>query len=173
MQDNLDIFNTSKQATKRFDSGSSQNFEPQMMRSKVLDRLSRMMPNNERISWYKAENGFMGQEGSDLSKGYNVNKSFSTMDHHKDEYHKTFEELNRGFVDSYTEKRGTELVSMSKAESDFNSASNLFKSNSGSVRSMPNVREHDFRSPWMPKKYPGRNMFVSHIDSTLFPDKQQ
>ena len=125
------------------------------------------------MNFFKNSN-YLSLAGSDLSKGYQLNKSFTTMDHHKDDYMKAFEELNRGFVDAYTEKRGSELVSMSRqGESDFTSASNLFKSNSGSVHSMPNVREHDFRSPWMPKKFPGRNMFVSHIDSTLFPDKQQ
>jgi hypothetical protein len=60
MHDNLDIFNPSKRA-ERFDS-SSQSFEPQMMRSKVLDRLSRMMPNNERIGWHRSESGSLGPE---------------------------------------------------------------------------------------------------------------
>jgi hypothetical protein len=33
------------------------------------------------------------------------------------------------------------------------------------------AREHDFRSVWIPKKFEGRNMFASHIDSMIFPDK--
>ncbi len=96
-------------------------------------------------------------------------------DKQKEEYLKNFEEYNRGFVDSYSEKRGAELVSTSRQSGDFradrdtmSSNSGIFKSNSGSVSSF---REHDFRSPWIPKKYSGRNMFVSHIDSALFPDK--
>lgn len=34
-----------------------------------------------------------------------------------------------------------------------------------------NIRPHDFRPVWIPKKFVGRNMFASHIDSTIFPDK--
>jgi hypothetical protein len=35
----------------------------------------------------------------------------------------------------------------------------------------PKVRSHDCRSVWIPKKYPGRNMFYSHLDSSIFPGK--
>lgn len=170
-KDNIDIFNINGKPNE-FHSHSS-NFEPQM-RSKVLDRLSRMMPNNnENVSWYKAETNFFGHNDIHNTNEPHKKKAHTTMDHHKDDYLKTFEEYNRGFVDSYTDKRGSELVSLSKNGEDFSrqlaSASDLFKSNSGSVHSH---REHDFRSPWIPKKYSGRNMFVSHIDSALFPDKE-
>jgi hypothetical protein len=32
------------------------------------------------------------------------------------------------------------------------------------------VRNHDLRSVWIPKKFEGRNMFASHIGSTIFPE---
>lgn len=161
-KDNIDIFTPSGKPNE-FNSQSS-NFEPQL-RSKVLERLSRMMPNNEKISWYKADNNYIGHDDP-------RNKAVTTLDQYKGDYLKTFDEYNKGFVDSYTEKRGAELVSLSKDESEFSrqlqsSSANFF----GKSASMQSFREHDFRSPWIPKKYSGRNMFISHIDSTLFPDK--
>ncbi len=170
MRDNIDIFSHNGKASD-FRSPSS-GFEPQM-RSKVLDRLNRLMPNNPNVSWYKAENNFFGHD--DVYKknsGDAVTGPTLPGDRQKQDYLKNFEEYNRGFVDSYSEKRGAELVSTSRQggemERNLSSGSGIFKSNSGSVHSL---REHDFRSPWIPKKYSGRNMFVSHIDSALFPDK--
>lgn len=40
-----------------------------------------------------------------------------------------------------------------------------------SINDRPNIRSHDFRPVWIPKKYPGRNMFYSHLDSSIFPGK--
>lgn len=140
-----------------------------------MDRLNRLMPNNPNVSWYKAENSYFGHDDIHKTNTPNADakRNYITMDDHKGDYLKTFEEYNRGFVDSYTERKGAELVSLSRTESEFErgmcNSVNKFNSNSGSVQSL---REHDFRSPWIPKKYSGRNMFVSHIDSTLFPDKQ-
>jgi len=37
----------------------------------------------------------------------------------------------------------------------------------------PTIRSHDFRPVWIPKKYPGRNMFYSHLDSSIFPGKYE
>lgn len=39
------------------------------------------------------------------------------------------------------------------------------------IEDRPKVRSHDCRSVWIPKKYPGRNMFYSHLDSSIFPGK--
>lgn len=175
IKDNIDIFSRNGKP-QDFNSGSARFNSDSQLRSKVLDRLSRMMPNNENISWYKAENNFFGHNdvyNKNDSSTENLNPNFKTIDNHKNDYLKKFEEYNRGFVDTYSEKRGSELVSVSRTDSEFQNNTdsdnaNIFKSNSGSISSF---RAHDFRSPWIPKKYSGRNMFVSHIDSALFPDK--
>jgi len=60
IKDNLDIFSLNGKAHD-FRSESSTSFEPQI-RSKVLDRLNRLMPNNPNVSWYKAENNFFGHD---------------------------------------------------------------------------------------------------------------
>ena len=39
------------------------------------------------------------------------------------------------------------------------------------IEDRPRVRSYDFRPVWIPKKYPGRNMFYSHLDSSIFPGK--
>ncbi len=109
MRDNIDIFSHNGKASD-FRSPSS-GFEPQM-RSKVLDRLNRLMPNNPNVSWYKAENNFFGHD--DVYKknsGDAVTGPTLPGDRQKQDYLKNFEEYNRGFVDSYSEKRGAELVS--------------------------------------------------------------
>ena len=126
------------------------------------------MPNNNPVSWYKAEHNFFGD--GDLSRSDEFqNKQHDVLDNYKNDYLRNFDELNKGFVDSYSAKKGGELVSTSSQDHDFRNYSsgsmNTFKSGSGSIR------EHDFRSPWIPKKFNGRNMFISHIDSTIFPDK--
>lgn len=176
--DSLDVFShNGVKSVNEFYSPSS-GFEPQI-RSRVLDRLSRMMPNNPKISLESSkENNFFGHDDPHKISEHK-NKSYTTMDHHKSDYLKTFAESNKGFVDAYTERKGGDLVSISRNGTDFptinrqfqsSSSANLFNSNSGNSINTQK-REHDFRSPWIPKKYDGRNMFVSHIDSTLFPDK--
>lgn len=141
-----------------------------------MDRLSRMLPNNENFGWPKAENSFFGHNdiyNKNDSSTENLNMNFKTIDNHKTDYLKKFDEYNKGFVDSYSEKKGSELLSVSRTDSEFQNNTdsdyaNRFRSQSGALNSF---RPHDFRSPWIPKKYSGRNMFVSHIDSALFPDK--
>lgn len=39
------------------------------------------------------------------------------------------------------------------------------------INERPNITSYDLRSVWIPKKYPGRNMFFSHLDSSMFPGK--
>ena len=52
-------------------------------------------------------------------------------------------------------------------ESELSSNSYIYSG----LEDRPKVRSHDCRSVWIPKKYPGRNMFYSHLDSSIFPGK--
>jgi hypothetical protein len=126
-----------------------------------------MMPHNSTLSWYQAEHNLFGDEKHVKGEEPSA-KSLNVFDSYKNEYLRSFNEFNRGFSDSYSEKKGGELVSMSREFNDYkdNSTENL-----NGLKSASMIREHDFRSPWIPKKYAGRNMFASHIDSTIFPDK--
>lgn len=142
-----------------------------------------MMPSiNDGASWYQSDFNFLGSDDPMPKKG--VRSSFNSLDHYKKEYLRNFEELNKGLVDTYSMSKGSPpLVSTrennphSKAlqfSHDFFKAPLSDSSNySNSNEKYPKIREHDFRPVWVPKKYDGRNMFVSHIDSALFPDKER
>lgn len=149
------------------------------------------MPNNENgVSWYQSEFNFLGSDDP-KSATKPTRSSYNSLDHYKKEYLRNFEELNKGLVDSYSMSKGSPpLVSTredanphSKAihmsqelfraplsdSSILNSSSSMMNESS----KYPKTRPHDFRPVWIPKKYDGRNMFVSHIESALFPDKER
>jgi hypothetical protein len=134
-----------------------------------------MMPSNEPnngASWYQNDFNFVGSEDLAMDrkpKGYNA------LDHYRSEYLRNFDEHNRGFVDSYSKSKGSPpLVSSASRENAHAKALQVSQEilRSASIK-LPQTRPHDFRPVWVPKKYDGRNMFVSHIDSALFPDKER
>ena len=144
--------------------------------SKALNRLNNMMPSNEPnngASWYQNDFNFVGSE--DLAMDIKP-KGYNSLDHYRSEYLRNFDELNKGFVDSYSKTKGSPpIVSSASRENAHSRALHVSQEilNPGSVHQMPKTRAHDFRPVWVPKKYDGRNMFVSHIDSALFPDKER
>jgi hypothetical protein len=90
------------------------------------------------------------------------NLTSSSINGFQTEYLKLFDDVNRGFVDSYTTSKGGVLL---KKNSDFETK---FESPS---ESKIVTHDADFRSVWIPKKFEGRNMFASHIDRAMFPEK--
>ena len=71
-----------------------------------MNRLNNMMPTNETnngASWYQADFNNIGSEDLTLETkptGYNA------LDHYRSEYLRNFDELNKGFVDSYSKSKG-------------------------------------------------------------------
>lgn len=126
-----------------------------------------MLPDGS-LSWYKAEHNFYGSDQNldkkvESSNDEPIKKPKSSF---KNSYLKNFEELNKGFVDSYTLSKGGALL---QVRNEMQSAKEL-SANNNKQENVP--RNHDLRSVWIPKKFEGRNMFVSHIDSTIFPEKK-
>ena len=122
-----------------------------------------MIPNNDSVSWYHPD--------QDVENG---KPSSSSVKSFKNEYNKVFDEINGGFVDAYSLSKGGALLKTNRID-HFHSNDDLSPFHSQTENNFQNpsftMREHDLRSVWIPKKYAGRNMFVSHIDSTLFPEK--
>lgn len=94
------------------------------------------------------------------------NLTSSSINGFQTEYLKLFDDVNRGFVDSYTTSKGGVLLNKKETkDSDFDTK---FESQS---QSKILTHDADFRSVWIPKKFEGRNMFASHIDRAMFPEK--
>lgn len=93
------------------------------------------------------------------------NLTSSSINGFQTEYLKLFDDVNRGFVDSYTTSKGGVLLKKETKDSDFETK---FDSQS---QSKIVTHDADFRSVWIPKKFEGRNMFASHIDRAIFPEK--
>ena len=137
-----------------------------------------MIPSNEGVSWYQSDFNFLGTDDSQPAK---PNRSFNSLDHYKKEYLRNFEELNKGLVDNYSMSKGSPLlVSNTSRENNPHSkaihmSQEILNAHQTDISNnqFTKIRQHDFRPVWVPKKYDGRNMFVSHIDSALFPDKEK
>ncbi len=147
-----------------------------------------MLPYSDKVSWYQSDYSFYGSDenlnGNQTTRNSteeNHKHISKNLDHYKNEYLRNFDEMNKGFVDNYSISKGGVLLSISnqnklddpyatKSNNSFGtnfSGDSYNKFNSQSAK----IREHDFRSVWKPKKFDGRNMFASHIDSAIFPDK--
>lgn len=83
---------------------------------------------------------------------------------------KNFEEMNNGLVDNYSLTKGGTILQLKNGLKNTN-RSNVHFSSQTNLPFLP--RNHDLRSVWIPKKFEGRNMFASHIDSMIFPDKSE
>lgn len=131
-----------------------------------------MMPSNDGVSWYQADFNFLGTDNDTKS-------SYNSLNHYKSEYLRNFDELNKGLVDNYSKLKGSPpLISSLNRENAHSRAIHMSQENLktdeySKYPNIPKTRPHDFRPVWVPKKYDGRNMFVSHIDSALFPDKER
>ena len=88
----------------------------------------------------------------------------SSINEFQTEYLKLFDDVNRGFSDSYTNSKGGVLL---KKDPKFDQKSEI----SSPSQSKFVTHDTDFRSVWIPKKFEGRNMFASHIDRAMFPEK--
>lgn len=150
----------------------AQNYKSSL-KSKNLNRLNNMVP-EKTLSWYKGDHGFYGNS-SELNSGSQLpaNSSNNSSTSFKNDYIKKFEEFNSGLVDSYSiTKGGVYLSGKDGKHEGYNSQRlPLSAQNMPSEQKLQTPRDYDLRSAWIPKKFEGRNMFASHIESTIFPDK--
>ena len=191
---------------------SYQRSEP--VRSKTLNRLKNLIPENSSVSWYQSDFHFYGNnnQSNEMNGLDKVKKSYNSLDHYKSDYIKRFDEFNNGLIDTYSVTKGGALLMIrnhlnnsnntpnrqNETESDVNKVKSQTIEPLAYAKYLPSseqrndeakfyapssissddfksdqspVRKHDFRPIWIPKKYEGRNMFASHIGSTIFPDK--
>jgi hypothetical protein len=85
--------------------------------------------------------------------------------------------MNNGLADSYSLSKGGVLLQLRNSNNN-NSSDNImtnYDNKASNSRGNNTLASHnpDFRSVWIPKKYEGRNMFASHIDSAIFPNKTE
>lgn len=124
-----------------------------------------------------------------------IRKPYNSLNRYKADYIRQFDEINRGLADSYTNSKGGVLLKLAAANSNSSKSSKVAETNQkaasnlvyskylppetnafefdSSSESKLLVHDQDFRSIWVPKKFEGRNMFASHIDSAIFPDKRE
>lgn len=122
------------------------------------------------FSWYKDDYKYYGNQTINKSYDENLNMAENPINPYKTDYVKNFEEMNSGLVDNYSLTKGGTLLQLKNGSRNTNRSKIHFSSQSN----LPTVpRNHDLRSVWIPKKFEGRNMFVSHIDSMIFPDKSE
>ena len=154
-----------------------------------------MVPDGS-VSWLNESNKNLPLNGFEPTKS-----KYNSLNHYKMDYLRKFDESNSGFEDSYSMSKGGVLLQISKNNNintttnnnQLNKSSMDIRDNKSSQSQSPAVfynkflpeaqanqydpfnktpvRNHDLRSVWIPKKFEGRNMFASHIDSTIFPDK--
>lgn len=157
----------------------------QQLRSKLLNRLTHMLPENTTASWLNESNKNLPLNGYEPTKS-----RYNSLNHYKRDYLSKFDELNGGFEDSYSMSKGGALLQITKNNSvPLNATTTIDEPKNLPSQNLPSfsynqflpeapsnskaaalVRNHDLRSAWIPKKFEGRNMFTSHIGSTLFPE---
>jgi hypothetical protein len=126
-------------------------------------------------SWYKGDYGFYGnnEKNAIISPRVTIahREPYTTLNQYKTDHIKRFDELNSGLADSYSLTKGGALLSMRNKQNESSDMETSEFSAPKLVSQSAVSRSHDLRSVWIPKKFEGRNMFASHIDSTIFPDK--
>jgi hypothetical protein len=131
---------------------------------------------DEKLTWYKAEYNNFGNDLCSSSEVFNFKSSNQPegLIKRRDAYFNRFDEMNNGLADNYSISKGGTLVKSSQNLSTAKKNDDLsnLKENSYLTESKIQFREHDLRSIWIPKKFNGRNVFLSHIESTLFPEKE-
>ena len=157
----------------------------------MLNRLSNMVPEGS-VNWLNESNKNLPLNGFEPTKS-----RYNSLNHYKSDYLRKFDESNSGFEDTYSMSKGGALLQISKSNNFTSSNSSINSSAAQDVNNIPSqqnptvfynkylpeaqkvpydpfnktpVRSHDLRSVWIPKKFEGRNMFASHIGSTLFPE---
>ena len=153
-----------------------------------------MVPDGS-VSWLNESNSNLPLNGFEPTKS-----RYNSLNHYKSDYLRKFDESNSGFEDSYSMSKGGVLLQISRNNNNNNSFNNnqSITNTSQEFINKPSqqtnstisynkflpeaqkipydpfnkspVRSHDLRSVWIPKKFEGRNMFASHIGSTIFPE---
>ncbi|CAF0731929.1 unnamed protein product [Brachionus calyciflorus] len=121
-------------------------------------------------SSYKDDFNYYGNEnvGRSIDDLHKIKGPYNSLNTYNKGYIRNFEEMNSGLVDNYSMTKGGALLQLRDG------LQNSSQVNFSSQSKLPmGSRNHDLRSVWIPKKFEGRNMFASHIDSMIFPEKTE
>ena len=121
-----------------------------------------MMPENN-LSWYKGDYGYYGNNEK-FDSPRSVREPYNSLSHYKKDHIKRFDELNNGLADSYSLTKGGALLSIRNQQDNGSINYDINNQNDSKFH----IRPHDLRSVWIPKKFEGRNMYLTIYNYRLF-----